>query len=207
MKKLLCLFFSCIIIISLCSCNTINNDERVSVEETEERFNEIVTEIKKCIKDKNIILYQEPFESFEDGFGTIDFAFNYGRIQFGINIHNDRFNLFGNDFENGVEKYNIEYCRYFNQIDKVLDTDNGVFEIMPVVLSNVLGEPVSKVEIIELMNKVKNNYCNSITDNKKTDILVDYKSKFKGGTFEYTLYNRTSDSGYREGISFYGITK
>lgn len=207
MKQKLCFIFLCIIIISFCSCNTANNIERVSVEETEERFNEIVTDINKCIEDKNIILYQEPSELFEDGLGTIHFYFNYNRIQLSIKIHNDRFNLFGDDFENGIEKYKIGYFRCFNHIDKVFNTDNGAFDIMPVVLSNVLGEPVSKAEIIELMNQVKNNYCNSITDNKKTEILFDYKSEFKGGTFEYTLYNSTFNSSYREGISFHGRTK
>lgn len=203
MKKIFSILLFLLLIISLCSCDILNTEDRISVEVTENRVNKIKSDIKNCLEKENII-YEPYNESFEDGYGNIDFTFDSHKIWLDIDIYNDRFNPIGDDYEEGVEKFKITYTRKFLDMDNYLKTDNEAFKIMPVVLSNVLDEDVTESELKEFLSTIKSKIPNLLTENADGDNLVEYNTDHNDISFTYLLGKPSGTNGIDESIYFSG---
>lgn len=193
MKKILCIILSVLLILSLASCNYSKSVKRISVEETENHFNEYVEDIANCMEKYDI---KGDYEySFEDDSGYILFSNEY--LTLSISLYNDRFNPFGEDFELGYEKYRVHYQTSISEADDMLDTDNPAFKIIPVALSNITGTTVTEEEVKEYFEEIKENTkVPHINSDEEQDDIIEIDSDFKDMHMSYSL-------SYVKGITWF----
>ena len=84
MKKIICLLLCALSIFFCSACSLSGNAKRISVEETEEHFNEYVADIDECIRLNEIEDYDTYDHSFSNTVGNIYLHFKNDAL---INIY------------------------------------------------------------------------------------------------------------------------
>ena len=188
-------------IFSLTSCN----EKRIPVEKTKNNFNKYVEEIEKC-KQQNNIIFDTYEDNFKDNSGGINFTFaEDDNISVSFQLYNDRFNPFGENYKNGVEKYYIWYQREFNYIDNILNTENSAFKILPVILSNITSQNVTENETKQHFSELKETIQIPDCDyTKSEDNFIEESSNFKNVRIRYSLSYSNINNKLYEVISFGG---
>lgn len=209
MKKYICTIISILLMCSFSSCFVTSNRNRVTVDETEEHFYNYVQDIKQCMELCNIENECKYFDySFEENTGTINININTDTFNavLLIEIYNDISNPLGDDYELGLEKYYI-YCQNtFNSLDNAIDTENPVYEIIAVVLSDVTSETLIVDELKSFLSSVKDNLdISQFKDIQYENPFFEYSDKFKDIYFRYSLIDTAvPNSRYNEVIKFGG---
>ena len=155
---------------------------------------------------QNNIIFDTYEDNFKDNSGGINFTFaEDDNISVSFQLYNDRFNPFGENYKNGVEKYYIWYQREFNYIDNILNTENSAFKILPVILSNITSQNVTENETKQHFSELKETIQIPDCDyTKSEDNFIEESSNFKNVRIRYSLSYSNINNKLYEVISFGG---
>lgn len=200
-KIKLSLVFSIILMLLFTSCAYVPGKDlkKISNEQLKEDFNRYVTDAQEYMNDN--IIKDVDFE--------YDFSYDSGSIYFRgkdcymyFNLYLDRENPFGNDYELGIEKYNITYQRDFDAIEDLLSTQIPSFKIMSMLLSMVTGEAVSEEEVVTYFSELKENVkIPDFDESHNQDELINIYEHFKDEYINYYVnYKPYTNQGFSEVI-------
>lgn len=209
-KVSLSLIFSAVTALIFSFCFFEDNAKRIPVEETEEHFYEYVSGMEDLTEENEIDDRSFTYH-YEDDSGSI--LLEYDDCSLDFNLYNYRENLFGEDYEQGIEKYNIIYAREFENVEDILNAENPTFKILSFYLSKVTQTTVSEERSAQLFTELKEKAdVPEFDKTKRQDEFVKFEIDFEGQDTKYSLnYSANGGGKYREciiiGCFGSGVTK
>ena len=133
---------------------------------------------------------------YEDDSGSI--LLEYDDCSLDFNLYNYRENLCGEDYEQGIEKYNIIYEREFENVEDILNAENPTFKILSFYLSKVTQTTVSEERSAQLFTELKEKADFAEIMNAYRDIDLELTSVFLGTPLKRTAAGGVEVAGMRK---------